>query len=79
MNTDILIKKMQRKCKGCKYYSPSTPSCDYYLMTGQRRGSKDGNDCEVKEVGTRPKPTTSKPLKPVPKDEWLSYMKERKR
>lgn len=33
------------KCKkGCIYYGKSTDSCDYYLITGVRRGC-DPNEC----------------------------------
>lgn len=35
----------------CQYYCVNTHTCDYYLITKQRRGDKGGKDCTHYDVG----------------------------
>lgn len=42
-----------KDCKGCKYFDSSLPCCDYYLVTGVKRGCGAGRDCTKKEVGKK--------------------------
>jgi hypothetical protein len=37
------------------YYSPSTATCDYRILTGQGRGDKGGNECTKYATGERPR------------------------
>ena len=47
------------KCKpGCKYYSATTKSCDYRLVTHSGRGCEAGKLCTRYENGAKDRPRT---------------------
>lgn len=41
-------------CKGCIYLGHNSRTCDFYLMTGQRRGCPAGEDCTRRREKHRP-------------------------
>ena len=54
------------RCKRCYYYAPSTQTCDYLLITGERRPCAFGEGCTVfYHRGTKPPPNKCS-LPPVP-------------
>lgn len=47
-----------KRCRSCRYHgvlSNYTISCDYFLITGVRRGCPAGRDCTRFEKGVREK------------------------
>lgn len=52
---DTPINVLTKHCKGCVYFSDSTKTCDYLIMTEQRRPCPPGIRCTVKKPYGNPK------------------------
>lgn len=47
--------RQENPCKGCFYYGGKTEyvkSCNYYLITGNRRPCEAGENCTVRQDGS---------------------------
>ena len=58
MGLSFITVKTDPYCKGCKYYSYHTHTCDYLLIERKPRHliCPPGKDCTVKVKGRRPMP-----------------------
>ena len=45
-----------RKCNKCVYYCPRTSTCDYYIITGKRRGCSVDDCDKFKELMCKRRP-----------------------
>lgn len=51
---DTPINVLTKHCKGCVYFSNSTKTCDYLIMTEQRRPCPPWNTLHSKEALRQP-------------------------
>lgn len=46
-------KLVDEYCNKCRFYSPHTTTCDYFLVTGKRRPCPAGKGCKAREKELR--------------------------
>lgn len=57
--SQLLSHKHHKICEKCTYFDRTVHCCDYYLLTGERRGCTPTNKhCDKFEKGARDKNTT---------------------